>query len=160
MERSSRILLTGATGYVGGRLLPALETAGYSVRCLARRPEFLQQRVGPNTEVVRGDCLDASSLQRAMEGVDAAYYMVHSMGSTGDFENLDRRAAASFGEAAGRAGVRRIVYLGGLGQQEEGLSPHLRSRQETGETLRAAGVPVVELRASISFWAREASPSS
>jgi uncharacterized protein YbjT (DUF2867 family) len=149
MERSSRILLTGATGYVGGRLLPALETAGYSVRCLARRPESLQQRVGPNTEVVRGDCLDASSLQRAMEGVDAAYYMVHSMGSTGDFENLDRRAAASFGEAAGRAGVRRIVYLGGLGQQEEGLSPHLRSRQETGETLRAAGVPVVELRASI-----------
>jgi uncharacterized protein YbjT (DUF2867 family) len=149
MEGKSRVLLTGATGYVGGRLLPALETAGHSVRCLARRPEYLEQRVGPSTEVVRGDCLEPSSLESAMAGVDAAYYMVHSMGSSGNFEDLDRRAAANFGEAASRAGVRRIIYLGGLGQKEEGLSPHLRSRQETGEVLRACGVPVVELRASI-----------
>ncbi len=149
MEPKKRILLTGATGYVGGRLLRALESAGHSVRCLARRPEFLGQRVDPETEVVRGDCLEPASLEPAMAGIEAAYYMVHSMGSSGDFEDLDRQAAANFGEAARRAGVRRIVYLGGLGQQEKGLSPHLRSRQATGETLRACGVPVIELRASI-----------
>jgi uncharacterized protein YbjT (DUF2867 family) len=148
-QAKSRILLTGATGYVGGRLLPVLESAGHEVRCLARRPEYLLPRVGPNTEVVRGDCLEPASLDPAMMGVDAAYYMVHSMGSTGDFEYLDRRAAADFGAAACRAGVKRIIYLGGLGQRAEGLSPHLRSRQETGETLRACGVPVVELRSSI-----------
>jgi uncharacterized protein YbjT (DUF2867 family) len=144
-----RILLTGATGYVGGRLLEALETAGRSVRCLARRPEYLEPRVRPGTEVIRGDCLEPETLKPAMEGVEAAYYMVHSMGGSGDFAELDRRAAANFGEAASRAGVRRIVYLGGLGKQEENLSHHLRSRQETGEILRAGGGPVIELRASI-----------
>jgi uncharacterized protein YbjT (DUF2867 family) len=149
MEPNSRILLTGATGYVGGRLLAQLEAAGRSVRCLARRPEFLEQRVGPDIEVVRGDCLEPASLEPAMAGVTAAYYMVHSMGSSGDFEDLDRRAAANFGAAASRAGVRRIIYLGGLGEQSEDLSPHLRSRQETGDALRTCGVPVIELRASI-----------
>jgi len=144
-----RILLTGATGYVGGRLLEALETAGHSVRCLARRPEYLEPRVRPGTEVVRGDCLEPETLAPALEGVEAAYYMVHSMGGSGDFAELDRRAAANFGEAASRAGVRRIIYLGGLGRREENLSHHLRSRQETGEILRAGGVPVIELRASI-----------
>jgi uncharacterized protein YbjT (DUF2867 family) len=149
VEAKSIVLLTGATGYVGGRLLPALEAAGLSVRCLARRPEFLKQRVGSATDVVQGDCLEPSSLDAAMSGVDTAYYMVHSMGSTGDFEDLDRQAAANFGNAAVRAGVRRIIYLGGLGAADESLSAHLRSRQETGDTLRASGVPVVELRASI-----------
>ncbi len=133
MEGKKRILLTGATGYVGGRLLRALESAGHSVRCLARRPELLSQRVDPETEVVRGDCLDPPSLEPAMAGIESAYYMVHSMGSSGDFEDLDRQAASNFGEAARRAGVRRIVSLGGLGQQEQGLSTHLRSRQATGE---------------------------
>ena len=145
----SRVLLTGATGYVGGRLLPALETAGYSVRCIARRPEFLEHRVGPTTDVVQGDCLERVSLDVAMDGMDTAYYMVHSMGSGGDFEDLDRQAASNFGEAARQAGVRRIIYLGGLGESGEGLSAHLRSRQETGDTLRQYGVPVIELRASI-----------
>jgi uncharacterized protein YbjT (DUF2867 family) len=149
MSRESSVLLTGATGYVGGRLLPALEGAGHRVRCLARRPEFLAGRVDPRTEVVAGDCLDPGSLDAAMAGIDSAYYLVHSMGAGGDFEDLDRRAAAGFGEAARRAGVRRIIYLGGLGAHGERLSPHLRSRQETGDALRAAGVPVVELRASI-----------
>jgi uncharacterized protein YbjT (DUF2867 family) len=149
MERGTRILLTGATGYVGGRLLPALEAAGYKVSCLARRPEHLSQRVGPTTEVVQGDCLDPDSLGPALDGIEAAYYMIHSMGSSRDFEDLDRKAAADFGAAARRAGVRRIIYLGGLGEQSEGLSPHLRSRHETGEALRAAGVPVIEMRASI-----------
>jgi uncharacterized protein YbjT (DUF2867 family) len=148
-EQKPRVLLTGATGYVGGRLLRALEAAGYPVRCLARRPDYLQQRVDPDTEIVGGDCLDPSTLEPAMEGIEAAYYMVHSMGSSDDFEDLDRRAAANFGAAAKRSGVRRIIYLGALGQAEQDLSPHLRSRQETGGTLRACGVPVVELRASI-----------
>ncbi len=144
-----RVLLTGVTGYVGGRLLPVLEEAGYPLRCLARRPEYLERRVGPQTEVVRGDCLEPQSLEPALAAVDVAYYLVHSMGSTGDFADLDRRAAESFGSAASRAGVRRIIYLGGLGQTTGSLSPHLRSRQETGQALRACGVPVVELRASI-----------
>jgi len=149
METRSLILLTGASGYVGGRLLPQLESAGYRVRCLARTPEFLKQRVGANTEVCRGDCLDPPSLEPAVAGVEAAYYLVHSMGSSGDFEHLDIEAATNFGKAAARAGVKKIIYLGGLGHEEEDLSPHLRSRQETGEALRACGVSVIELRASI-----------
>jgi uncharacterized protein YbjT (DUF2867 family) len=144
-----RILLTGATGYVGGRLLPQLEGSGHAVRCLARRPEYLEQRVGSGTVVVKGDCLEPDSLAPAMRGVETAYYMVHSMGSSGDFQELDRRAARHFGQAAGRSGVRRIIYLGGLGQTGSELSAHLRSRHETGQALQSGGVPVVELRASI-----------
>jgi uncharacterized protein YbjT (DUF2867 family) len=143
-----RILLTGATGYVGGRLLPRLEAAGYRVRCLARRPEALQGRVAAATEVVAGDVLDAGSLEPAFDGVDTAYYLVHSMGSA-DFEEADRAAARNFGRAAAAARVRRIVYLGGLGSDDEALSPHLSSRHEVGEILRESGVPVLELRASI-----------
>jgi uncharacterized protein YbjT (DUF2867 family) len=145
----SRILLTGATGYVGGRLLEALEDAGRSVRCLVRRPEFLTGRVGPTTQVVAGDCLDPESLRPALKDVDTAFYLVHSMGSKDDFAEQDRRAALNFGEAARATGVRRIVYLGGLGEPGESLSSHLRSRQETGDVLRSTGVPVVEFRASI-----------
>lgn len=143
------ILLTGATGYVGGRLLKALPGAGYSVRCLARRPEYLAARAGAGTEVVQGDCLDPASLAAACSGVHTAYYLVHSMGSTGNFAQQDREAAKNFGAAARAAGVQRIIYLGGLGESGAGLSAHLRSRHETGEVLRASGVPVVEFRASI-----------
>ncbi len=143
------VLLTGATGYVGGRLLAELEAQGCAVRCLARRPEYLAGRTAARTEVVSGDVLDEASLERALRGVDAAYYLVHSMGSSGDFEAEDRRGAESFGRVAKQCGVRRIVYLGGLGEGEAELSPHLRSRHEVGEVLRASGVPVVELRASI-----------
>jgi uncharacterized protein YbjT (DUF2867 family) len=141
-------LLTGATGYVGGHLLRALERRRVKVRCLARRPEFLRSRAASETEVVRGDVLDADSLRAAMVGVDIAYYMVHSMGSEGDFESEDLRAARNFAEAARGAGVRRIVYLGGLGRTP-GLSRHLRSRQEVGRVLRESGVPTLEFRASI-----------
>ena len=143
------VLLTGATGYVGGRLLGSLEERGYRVRCLARRPTDLREKVGPSTEVVAGDVLDRASLDAALRGVGAAYYLVHSMGSSGSFEDADRQAARNFGEAAKAAGVGRIVYLGGLGSQEEVLSPHLRSRHEVGEILRESGVPVLEFRASI-----------
>jgi uncharacterized protein YbjT (DUF2867 family) len=148
MDRES-VLLTGATGYVGGRLLPALEAAGFRVRCLARRPDFMASRVRPNTEVARGDLLDPSSLGPAFAGVHTAYYLVHSLGSKEDFERKDREAATNFGAAAREAGVKRIVYLGGLGQGHERLSPHLRSRHETGDALRASGVPVVEFRAAV-----------
>ncbi|MEO8500126.1 MAG: SDR family oxidoreductase [Vicinamibacteria bacterium] len=143
------ILLTGATGYVGGRLLKALEARGLRVRCLARRPEILTERVGPTTEVVEGDALDRTSLDHAMRGVEVAYYLVHSMGAGRAFEDQDRRAALNFGHAAKIAGVARIIYLGGLGREEEDLSPHLRSRQEVGQILRRAQVPVLEFRASI-----------
>ncbi len=140
--------MTGASGYVGGRLLKVLERRGERVRCLARRPEFLRPRVGRSTELVQGDVLDSGSLRRALEGVDVAYYLVHSMGSQGDFEEEDRRAALNFATAAREAGVRRIVYLGGLGR-EPGLSRHLRSRHEVGRVLRESGVPTIEFRASI-----------
>jgi len=145
----STILVTGATGYVGGRLRIALEEAGYRVRCLARRPEHLEPRVGVGSEVVRGDVLDYDRLVPALRGMDDAYYLVHSMGSSSSFEELDRAGAENFGRAARRAGVRRIVYVGGLGDGRLDLSPHLRSRQEVGNLLRESGVPVVELRASI-----------
>jgi uncharacterized protein YbjT (DUF2867 family) len=143
------ILLTGATGYVGGRLLVALEAAGHRVRCLARRPEHLEGRIRPETEVVRADLLAPETLPRALEGVHTAFYLVHAMGAGAGFEARDREAAAHFAAAARRAEVRHVVYLGALGRPDERLSPHLRSRQEVGEILRASGVPVTEFRASI-----------
>ena len=146
---TSPILLTGATGYIGGRLLRVLQNAGHRVRCITRRPEALQCCVAPTTEVVSGNVLDRESLKGTMDGVEIAYYMVHSMGSKGDFEEQDRRAAHNFGQEARRAGVGRIIYLGGLGETNEELSLHLRSRQEVAEVLRASGVQVVEFRASI-----------
>lgn len=147
-QGARRILLTGATGYVGGRLLQALEARGGRLRCMARQPGYLRARVGPRTEVVGGDVLEATSLADALRDVDAAYYLVHSMSGSDDFEASDRLAARNFADAARLAGTRRIVYLGGLGHGSE-LSGHLRSRQEVGEILRRSGVPTIELRASI-----------
>jgi uncharacterized protein YbjT (DUF2867 family) len=143
------ILLTGATGYVGGELLRVLLAGGRRVRCLARRPEALRSAAEAGAEVVAGDVRDAPSVRAAMAGVDTAYYLVHSMGSAGSFEEEDRTAARVFGDAARQAGVRRIVYLGGLGRSDQDLSAHLRSRHEVGEILRSSGVPVIEFRASI-----------
>ena len=145
---AARILLTGASGYIGCRLLRVLVDGGCAVRCLARQPERVAAGRA-TTEVVAGDCLDDASLVAAMNGVDQAYYLVHSMASGPGFAALDRQAAASFGRAAAQAGVRRIIYLGGLGEDQESLSTHLKSRLETGAALREAGVPVVEFRASI-----------
>lgn len=143
------ILLTGATGYVGARLLTELEKRDERVRCLARRVEMLCGRTGAETEVLAGDALDPDSLNRALSGVDTAYYLIHSMGNAGSFEEMDRHAAENFAAAAAKAGVRRIIYLGGLGDSRLPLSPHLRSRHEVGEILRNSGVRVIELRASI-----------
>lgn len=143
------VLLTGASGYVGGRLLKSLEHRGCRVRCLARRPAAVKASAGPSTEVIAGDVLDRPSLDAALRGVDVAYYLVHSMGSDGSFEQVDRQASRNFGEAAKAAGVSRIIYLGGLGNTDEALSAHLRSRHEVGDVLRESGVPVLEFRASI-----------
>ena len=142
------LLLTGASGYVGGRLLTRLEEAGRRVRCMSRRPDQLAARTAPSTEVVRGDVTEPASLVNALEGVEVAYYLVHSMSGDADYRTADREGAAAFGAAALAAGVRRIVYLGGLGHGED-LSGHLASRQEVGATLAASGVPTIELRASI-----------
>jgi uncharacterized protein YbjT (DUF2867 family) len=149
VTRHGLVALTGASGYVGGRLLRLLEASGYPVRCLARRPLHLAARVSEETEIAAADVLVYESLAPALRGVDTAFYLVHSMGSTGDFAEEDRRGAENFGRACRVAGVRRIIYLGGLASEEEDLSEHLRSRHETGEALRAAGVQVIEFRASI-----------
>ena len=151
MSLGSGILLTGASGYVGGRLLPLLQSRGLRVRCLSRRPDFLAARAAPGTEIVAGDVLDRQSLNAAMAGIHTAYFLVHSMGATGPFEELDRRAAVNFAEAALHAGVQRIIYLGGLGESASTLSTHLRSRQEVGEVLRqhSGATQVMEFRASI-----------
>jgi len=143
------ILVTGATGYIGGRLLRRLEAAGRPVRCLARRAEHLAGRTASTTEVVAGDVLAPESLPQALAGIGTAYYLVHSMAAGASFEARDRAAAQHFGAAARAAGVQRIIYLGGLGGDGPELSAHLRSRREVADVLRASGVPVTEFRASI-----------
>ena len=144
------VLLTGASGYVGGRLLPLLERQQVVLRCLARNPDKLRPLVQESTHVVQGDVLDPSSLEGALQGVHTAYYLVHLMSDSKDFESEDRRAATHFADAAQKAGVRRIVYLGGLGDDADpNLSPHLRSRHEVGDILRASGVETVEVRAGM-----------
>ena len=142
------ILLTGSTGYVGGRLLRRLEAESFAVRCLVRRPEVLRPQAADTTEVVEGDLLKPETLPEAMRGISTAVYLVHSMASAGDYADRDRKAAKAFSSAAREAGVGRIVYLGGLGSGAR-LSGHLRSRQEVGRILRGSGVPTIEFRASI-----------
>lgn len=150
LNTAGPVLLTGATGYIGGRLLRILQEDGFQVRCLARDPTRLSGRALPATEVVKGDVLDPQSLYQALKGVDTAYYLIHSMGSGGSFEATDRQAALNFARAAEQAGVRRIIYLGGLGDsQTDSLSPHLRSRQQVGEIFRDSGVQTIEFRASV-----------
>ena len=150
MASTKLILLTGATGYIGGRLVPRLLEAGYSVRCLARDPARLEGRPWRSqVEVAAGDCLRADTLPAAMSGVDVAFYLVHSMAGGRDFEQRDLLAARNFAAAARTAGVSRILYVGGLGDPDTDLSEHLRSRQETGGVLRETGVPVTEFRAAV-----------
>jgi len=138
------ILVTGATGFIGRRLVPPLVEQGHDVRALTRRPEAYD---GPGTPV-GADVHDPATLPAALEGVDVAYYLVHSLDSA-DFENMDARAAQAFGEVAAEAGVRQIIYLGGLGAEGAELSAHLRSRREVEGLLGGGGVPVTVLRAGI-----------
>ncbi|RKE17700.1 SDR family oxidoreductase [Streptomyces sp. TLI_171] len=156
-----RCLVTGATGYLGGRLVPELLASGMQVRCLVRDPARLRDHPWRGAvEVVAGDVTRPPTLDGAFDGVDVAYYLVHSLGKGADFEAVDRDAARAFGRAAARAGVRRIVYLGGLvprGVPERELSPHLRSRAATGRALREGGVAVTELRAAVVIGSGSAS---
>lgn len=149
MSDKQLVLVTGATGYVGGRLVPRLIEAGYRVRVLVRDATRLQGRPwGEQVEVVQGDILHAQTIPPAMAGVTVAYYLVHSMSRAVDFPQRDLVAAHNFGTAARDAGVQRIIYLGGMGDPQSSLSKHLRSRQETGAILREAGIPVTEFRAA------------
>lgn len=153
------VLVTGASGYIGGRLVPELLAAGHQVRCLARTPSKLDdQSWVDSVEVAAGDVTDRASLDAALRGVDAAYFLVHSMGGKAAFDEEDRRAAAIFRDACSEAEVRRIVYLGGLGRDDDPkLSRHLQSRHEVGRVLADGPVPVTELRAAIIIGSGSAS---
>lgn len=160
-DTAAPVLVAGATGYVGGRLIPELLDDGRRVRALARRPAKLAGRAfadDPRLEAVQGDVTDRGSLDSALAGVRIAYYLVHSLGSGPRFARDDLHAARTFGHACRDAGVERIVYLSGLGSDDdETLSEHLRSRHETGDALREGGVPVTELRAAIIVGSGSAS---
>ena len=150
MPNSKFILVTGPTGYVGGRLVPRLLGAGHRVRCLVRDPARLQGRAWlEQVEVATGDMLQSESLDAAMRGVKVVYYLVHSLGGGSDFSERDLMAARNCGRSAKTNGVELIIYLGGLGDPQSDLSPHLRSRHATGAALREAGVPVTEFRAAV-----------
>ena len=145
-----RILVTGATGYIGGRLVPRLTEAGHDVRVIVRRPERLRDIPwAGDVEVVEGDLTDAEAVDRATRDVDVVYYLVHSMGGRGDFADVEERIARNVATAARANGVRRIVYLGGLHPDGAALSRHLRSRVRVGEILLASGVPTIVLQAGV-----------
>lgn len=163
-EDKIKVLLTGATGFIGGRLLYRLDEEGYPVRCLVRTGEELRptRPLRREPEVVYGDLLEPGSLQSALEGMDAAYYLVHSMGGrslreTQEFAERDRRAATNFVGAADAAGLSRIIYMGGLGETSDELSEHLASRQEVAAILQSGKVRTTVLRAAIVIGAGGAS---
>jgi len=152
------ILVTGATGYLGGRLVPRLLLGGHRVRCLSRNPERLAGRPWSGVEMVKGDVSDPASLEAALQGVAQAYYLVHAMGEDSpDFRGRDLRQALTFAEVCAKAGVRRIIYLGGLGDPTRHRSDHLASRQEVGVALGSTGVPVLEFRAAVIVGSGSAS---
>ena len=152
-----RVLVTGATGYIGGRLVPRLLARGHRLRCVARNPSRLEGHPWPGVEIVQGDLEDPKASAQALQGIDVAYYLVHSMAAGQAFWERDRLMALAFGDAAAQAGVRRIVYLGGLGDPEKVRSKHLVSRQEVGRCLSAGGVPVIEFRAAVIVGSGSAS---
>jgi len=144
------ILVTGATGYIGGRLAPLLLERGHTVRVMVRsRRRVLSRPWSDDVDIAVGDALKPETLPQAMQGVHTAYYLIHSIAGPSGFEELDIQAARNFGQAAKEAGVQRIIYLGGLGDPQADLSPHLRSRQRTGDALRESGVSVTEFRAAV-----------
>jgi uncharacterized protein YbjT (DUF2867 family) len=156
-----RIAVTGATGYIGGRLVPRLLEAGYAVRCLVRSPRKLQNRAwagNPNVQVAQADLANAQSLAASLEGCEAAFFLVHSMNAASrEYAKRDLQLATAFARASKRAGVRRIIYLGGLGETGPGLSEHLSSRRDVEKALASAGVPVTVLRAAMIIGSGSAS---
>lgn len=142
------VLLTGGSGYIGGRLLPKLEERAARLRCISRNPEFLKPRCAPETQVMYADARDPTTLARAMEGMDIAYYLVESGRPSDGLSEADRLAARQFAAAARKAGLRRIIYLGGLGSGDD-LSPRLAQRRETGRILRSSGVETIEFRSTV-----------
>ncbi|BDZ40751.1 hypothetical protein GCM10025865_00500 [Paraoerskovia sediminicola] len=152
------VAVTGVTGYVGGRLVPELLAAGYPVRAVARNPARLEARAWhDDVEIVEADATDLDEIREALRGAEVAYYLIHSLGTGKKFEARDRRTALTFARAAREAGVRRIVYLGGLYPEGEDLSPHLESRKEVGEILLASGVPTTVLQAAVIIGSGSAS---
>jgi len=158
-ENMPLIAVTGATGYVGGRLVPALLDAGYRVLCIVREPRKLRRRPWHDrVSIVRNDLSDERALQEQMKGCAAAYYLVHSMEVSGnEYADRDRRLAQAFANACEAAGVGRIIYLGGLGEMGEGLSEHLESRREVERTLASTSVPLTSFRAAMVIGSGAAS---
>ncbi|HUA29222.1 MAG TPA: SDR family oxidoreductase [Streptosporangiaceae bacterium] len=157
-DRGPLCLVTGATGYIGGRLVPELLGAGFRVRCMSRSPGRLRDYPwASRVETAGADAADGQAARRALSGTDVAYYLIHALGTGRRFEEADRAAALSFAAAAADAGVRRVVYLGGLAPAGEELSPHLRSRSEVGQILLNAQVPAVALRAAVILGSGSAS---
>lgn len=151
-------LVTGATGYIGGRLVPALLERGFRVRVLTRRPEAVADRSwSDRVEVITGDASRADDLTSALEGAEVAYYLIHSLGTGPEFEARDRHTARTFATAARTAGVARIIYLGGMHPTDERLSAHLASRREVGEILLSSGVPTIVLQAAVIIGSGSAS---
>jgi len=146
----ANILILGATGYIGRKLLPRLLNKGHSVRVLVRNPDKLPQEISNKVDITTGDVLKPDSLEGTFDGIDIAYYLVHSMGAgESKFESLDEKAAKNVSQAASKAGTGRMIYLGGLGDSDDDLSPHLESRQKVGHILREGSVPVTEFRAAV-----------
>jgi uncharacterized protein YbjT (DUF2867 family) len=149
-----RILVTGATGYIGSQLIQRLSQMPFQIRCLARNPDRIKDIKNTSAEVCRGDLLSYDSLRESFKGIDVAFYLVHSMNAKNDFERLECEAAKNFAQAAVENKIKRIIYLGALGSEKEGaLSPHLQSRKKVGNILRASGVQVIEFQASIILGA-------
>lgn len=148
MTEKPLILLTGASGYIGGRLLSELEDRGERIRCLVQHPTYMRSRIKQGTELASGDLLDPESLKSAMDGVHTAYYLVHFIGGGDEHGAKNRQAALNFGKAALDAGVNQIIYLGSLGQKKD-LTPHLAGRHRVGRILRESGVPTIEFQSSV-----------
>jgi len=146
------VLLTGATGYIGGQMIQPLQESAWQLRCMGRSAGRLRARVDASTEVVEADALDRDSLEAALRGVHSAFYLLHSMGEGSSFAERERLAAANFAAAGRRAGLQRVIYLGGLGEGGD-LSAHLTSRQNVGRILAESGVQTIEFRSSIIIGA-------
>ena len=157
-SNESPVVVTGATGYVGGRLVPSLLAAGYNVRCVARRPEELSDRSWKDrVEIVKADLSHPDEISVALNGAQAAYYLLHSMSSSDDFAEVESTMAAEFSKAAEREGLDQIIYLGGLGHDGVKNSAHLSSRHRVGRLLASGSTPVTELRAAVIIGSGSAS---